>query len=85
MGGTFTCGFKPRFGEVRQVKEIQGAVAVDSKDKDHLTTFVLSVSDTTNDAGKRRIEQKGSALTDTTRRAPLQPDAHELIRFDDLW
>ena len=26
MGGKFTRGFKPRFGEVRQVKEIQGAV-----------------------------------------------------------
>ena len=26
MGGKFTRGFKPRFGEVRQVKEMQGAV-----------------------------------------------------------
>lgn len=64
MGGKFTRGFKPRFGEVRQVKEMQGAVVVDNKDKDHLTKFVLPVEDTTNDAGPRRIEQRGSALTE---------------------
>lgn len=73
MGGKFTRGFKPRFGEVRQVKEIQGATVVDDKGKNHLTKFVLPVSDTTNDAGPRRIEQRGSQLTDATRRARLQP------------
>jgi len=81
MGGKFTRGFKPRFGEVRQVKEIDGAVVVDNKGKDHLTKFVLPVSDTTNDAGPRRIEQRGSALTDATRRERLQPYANELVSF----
>ena len=81
MGGKFTRGFKPKFGEVRHVKAIGGAVVVDSEGKDHLTKFVLPVSDTTNDAGPRRIEQRGSALTDATRRARLQPYANELISF----
>ena len=66
MGGKFTRGFKPRFGEVRQVKEVQGATVVDDKGKDHLTKFVLPVADTTNDAGPRKIEQRGSQLTDAT-------------------
>ena len=39
MGGKFTRGFKPRFGEVRQVKEVQGATVVDDKGKDHLTNL----------------------------------------------
>ena len=73
MGGKFTRGFKPRFGEVRQVKEIDGAVVVDDEGKDHLTKFVLPVSDTTNDAGPRRIEQRGSQLTDATRKQRRQP------------
>ena len=81
MGGKFTRGFKPTFGEVRQVKEIQGATVLDDKGKDHLTKFVLPISETTNDAGPRRIEQRGSVLTDTTRRARLQPYAKELTNF----
>ena len=81
MGGKFTRGFKPKFGEVRQVKEIQGATVVDNKDKDHLTKFVLPVSDTTNDAGPRKIEQRGSQLTDATRRERLRPYANELVNF----
>jgi len=81
MGGKFTRGFKPKFGEVRQVKEVQGATVVDTKGKDHLTKFVLPVSDNTNDAGPRRIEQRGSALTDGTRRERLQPYATELVSF----
>jgi hypothetical protein len=81
MGGKFTRGFKPRFGEVRQVKEVQGATVVDDKGKEHLTKFVLPVADTTNDAGPRKIEQRGSQLTDATRRARLQPFATELIDF----
>jgi hypothetical protein len=81
MGGKFTRGFKPKFGEVRQVKEVQGATVVDDKGKDHLTKFVLPVADTTNDAGPRKIEQRGSQLTDATRRARLQPYATELINF----
>ena len=60
---------------------IQGAVVVDDKGKDHLTKFVLPVSDTTNDAGPRRIEQRGSQLTDATRKQCLQPYANELIGF----
>jgi len=54
---------------------------VDTKGKDHLTKFVLPVSDTTNDAGPRRIEQRGSQLTDAMRKQRLQPYANELIRF----
>ena len=63
------------------MKEIDGAVVVDAKGKDHLTKFVLPVSDTTNDAGPRRLEQRGSHLTDATRRERLQPYANELISF----
>ena len=81
MGGKFTRGFKPKFGEVRQVKEMQGATVVDNKDKDHLTKFVLPISDTTNDTGPRRIEQRGSQLTDATRRERLRPYANELVNF----
>ena len=80
-GGKFTRGFKPRFGEIRQVQNISGAVVEDTKNQDHLTKFVLPVKDTTNDQGPRRIEQRGSVLTDATRRSRLQPFANELIRF----
>ena len=80
-GGKFTRGFKPRFGEIRQVQQISGAIVEDTKNQDHLTKFVLPVKDTTNDEGPRRIEQRGSALTDATRRSRLQPFANELIRF----
>ena len=81
MGGKFTRGFKPKFGEVRQVKEMQGATVVDNKDKDHLTKFVLPIADTTNDTGPRKIEQRGSQLTDATRRERLRPYANELVNF----
>ena len=80
-GGKFTRGFKPRFGEIRQVQQISGAMVQDTKNQDHLTKFVLPVKDTTNDQGPRRIEQRGSVLTDATRRSRLQPFANELIRF----
>ena len=50
------------------MKEIEGAAVVNNKGKDHFTKFVLPVSDTTNDAGPRRLEQRGSALNDGTRR-----------------
>ena len=46
-----------------------------------MTKFELPVSDTTNDAGPRKIEQRGSQLTDATRRERLQPYANELISF----
>ena len=63
------------------MKEVQGATVVDDKGKDHLTKFVLPVSETTNDAGPRRIEQRGSQLTDATRRERLQPYATELVNY----
>ena len=63
------------------MKEVQGATVVDDKGQDHLTKFVFPVADTTNDAGPRRIEQRGSQLTDATRRARLQPYADELVSF----
>tara|TARA_B100000497_G_C7649148_1_gene390448 strand:+ start:73 stop:1449 length:1377 start_codon:yes stop_codon:yes gene_type:complete len=81
MGGAFTRGFKPRFGEVRQVNEIQGATVLDNKNQDHLTKFVLPITSTDNDLGPRRIEQRGSQTQDAARRARLQPFADELVRF----
>ncbi len=60
------------------MSEVHGATVVDDKGKDHLTKFVLPIADTTNDAGPRRIEQRGSALTDATRRERLQPYAAEV-------
>ena len=81
MGGRFTRGFKPRFGEVREVNEIQGATVVDNKNQDHLTKFVLPIETTDNDTGPRRIEQRGSQTQDAARRARLQPFADELVRF----
>ena len=80
-GGKFTRGFKPEFGEVRKVQDIQGAVVIDDQNKDHLTKFVLPVSETTEDAGPRRIEQKGSAIVDNTRRARLKPFAEKLVEL----
>ena len=83
-GGKFTRGFKPKYGEVRQVEEIvPGArnTVLDTQGVEHLTKFVLPISETTNDTGPRRIEQRGSVLMDDTRRARLQPYANELINF----
>ena len=80
-GGKFTRGFKPKFGEVRKVQDIQGALVIDDKNKDHLTKFVLPVSETTEDAGPRRIEQKGSVIVDSTRRARLRPFAEKLVEL----
>jgi hypothetical protein len=80
-GGKFTRGFKPRFGEVREVDVVDGAVVKDTKGGEHLTKFVLPIREATNDAGPRRMEQRGSALMDATRRERLQPFANELITF----
>ena len=80
-GGKFTRGFRPRYGEVKQVKEIQGAEVVDGRDRGYLTKFVQPVTETTEDAGPVRIEQRGSELIDRTRRERLKPFADELIRF----
>ena len=79
--GVKTRGFKPRFGEVKQVKAVDGAEVLDSADKDYLTIFAQPVSETTNDAGPVRIEQGGSELIDATRRQRLEPFAQELVRF----
>ena len=79
--GVKTRGFKPRFGEVKQVKNVEGANVVDSADKDYLTKFVQPVQETTNDAGPVRIEQGGSEQTDAIRRQRLEPFAQELVRF----
>ena len=80
-GGKFTRGFKPRFGEVKQVKELQDAEVVDLAGKDYLTKFVQPIAESTEDAGPVRIEQRGSELIDSTRRSCLQSFADELIRF----
>lgn len=80
-GGNFTRGFKPRFGEVREVDVVTGSVVKDTKGGEHLTKFVLPVREVTNDAGPRRIELRGSALTNATRRTRLQPFANKLITF----
>ena len=39
-GGKFTRGFRPRFGEVKQAKEVQGAEVVDERGRDCMTMFV---------------------------------------------
>ena len=54
---------------------------MDSAGKDYLAKFVQPVAETTEDLGPRRIEQQGSELIDSTRRARLQPFADELVRF----
>ena len=74
-------GFKPTFGQVKQVKEVLGPNVVDAEGRDYLTKLVKPVRETTNDAGPVRIEQGGSALTDNTRRERLQTFADELVRF----
>ena len=84
MGGKFTRGFKPKFGEVRQVKEVVGNTVQDTKGDEHLTKFVLPISETTSDIGPRRVEQRGSVLTDDTRRARLRPYADKLVSFLQL-
>ena len=80
-GGKFNRGFKPTFGEVKRVKEVRGANVVDEGGKDYLTKLVKPVAESTEDAGPVRIEQRGSALIDNTRRERLQPFADELVRF----
>ena len=80
-GRKFTRGFKPKFGEVRKVRDIQGPLVTDDQNKDHLTKFVLPVSETTEDEGPRRIEQKGNAIVDSTRRARLRPFAEKLVEL----
>ena len=80
-GGKFTRGFKPKFGEVRKVQDIQGPLVRDDQNKDHLTKLVLPASETTEDAGPRRIERTGSAIVDSTGRARLRPFAEELVEL----
>ena len=80
-GGNFTRGFKPKFGEVRQVNEIQGATVTDNKNQTHLTKFVLPIESADNDLGPRRLEERGSQTQDAARRARLQPFANELVQF----
>ena len=63
------------------MKELEGAEVVDSAGKDDLTKCVQPVNESTNGAGPVRIEQRGSELIDSTRRARLQRFADELIRF----
>ena len=53
-------GFKPTFGQLKQVKEVRGTDVVDDRGRDYLTKFVKPVAETTEDAGPVRIEMKGS-------------------------
>ena len=80
-GGPTTRGMKPRYGEVKKVKKIQGADVIDENNKVYSTKFTLPVSETTEDAGPVRIEQPGSEVVDRTRRERLQQYANELVRF----
>ena len=66
---------------MREVQTVQGAKVSDTSGKEWLTKFAQPIFATTNDLGPRRIEQRGSALTDNTRRTRLQPYADELERF----
>ena len=74
-------GFKPTFGQMKQVKEVRGANVVDEEGKDYLTKLVKPVAESTEDAGPVRIEMRGSQLIDRTRRERLQVFADELVRF----
>ena len=80
-GGPTTRGVKPKYGEVKKVKKIQGADVIDESNKVYSTKFTLPVTETTEDAGPVRIEQPGSDLVDRTRRERLQQYANELARF----
>ena len=66
---------------MKKVKEVLGPNVVDAEGNDYLTKLVKPVRETTDDAGPVRIEQRGSALIDNTRRERLQPFADELVRF----
>ena len=60
-GGIRTRGFTPRFlGEVKQVKEVQGTEVADGRGIYYLTKCVQPVSESTEDAGPKRIELRGS-------------------------
>ena len=65
------------------MQDLQGPLVTDDQNKDHVTKFVLPVSETTEDAGPRRIEQKGSVVVvvDNTRRARLKPFAEKLVEL----
>ena len=52
-------GFKPTFGEVKQVREVRGAEVVDDRGRDYLTKLVKPVAEATEDAGPVRIELTG--------------------------
>ena len=66
---------------MKEVKEVLGAEVVDEKGRKYLTKLVKPVKETTEDAGPVRVEQPGSELIYSTRRARLQPFADELVRF----
>ena len=74
-------GFKPTFGDLKTVKEVQQAEVTDETGKRYLTKLVRPIAETTNDTGPVRIEQQGSVLIDNTRRERLQSFANELVKF----
>ena len=74
-------GFKPTFGNVKNVKEVISAEVVDDTGKNYLTKLVKPIAESTNDTGPVRIEQQGSTLIDNTRRERLQSFADKLVRF----
>ena len=80
-GGPTTRGAKPRYGQVKEVKEVRGSDVIDKDNKVYSTKFTLPVTETTEDTGPVRIEQPGSELVDRTRRERLQQYANELVRF----
>ena len=74
-------GFKPTFGNLKTVKEVQNAEVLDQAGKNYLTKLVKPIAESTNDTGPMRIEQQGSTLTDNARRERLQVFADKLVRF----
>ena len=69
-GGKFTRGFKPKFGEVRKVQDIQGPRVINDKNKNHLTKLVLPVSETTED----RVREESSKKAVSSLTAPEEHD-----------
>ena len=74
-------GFKPTYGDLKNVKEVQNAEVVDQAGKNYLTKLVRPVAESTSDTGPVWIEQEGSKLIEDTHRERFQPLANELIRF----
>ena len=73
-------GFRPRFGQLRQVADVRRTEVVDQDGRCFSSKFALPVESATEDAGPIRTEQGGSEIVDRTRRERLSPFAEKLAR-----